>query len=54
MTDSQLLVLSFAVVFPVSALIFQLGMVVGAINRLNDTLQSIRSTMRPNDVSHLR
>jgi hypothetical protein len=54
MTDSQLLVLSVAIVFPISVLIFQIGMVVGAINRLNDTLQSARSTMRSSDVSHLR
>lgn len=42
MTDSQLLVLAVAIVFPISVLIFQLGMVAAAINRLNETLRSIR------------
>ena len=39
MTDSQLFTLVMGIVFPVSCLIYQVGKVTSAINRLNDTMQ---------------
>ena len=44
MTDSQLLVLGICIVFPISVLIFQIGFIVSALNRLNETLRSIEWT----------
>jgi hypothetical protein len=42
MTDTQLLVLSIAIVFPISVLIFQIGVLISQIGRLIDAVRSFQ------------
>lgn len=47
MTDSQLFVLSFAIIFPVSVLIFQVGQVASAIRDLKEAIRQLRFSKLP-------
>lgn len=42
MTDSQLFTLVIGIVFPICCLIYQVGVVASAINRLNESIRSSR------------